>query len=94
MKTKDEVLIKLGKQAKKVNVEFNLIANVEKMSEAVDSLLVQYNKITDELRQKGSVLKSEYERTIKASKELGIDAEPLMKEAGKAIGKLKMIKLI
>jgi hypothetical protein len=74
--------------------DFLSVSNVEKMSEAVDDLLIQYAKTIDELKQKGGGLKFEYDKVLKDAKELGLDAEPLMKESAKAIGKLKMYKLI
>ena len=82
------------KVTKSLDVNFSSVSNVEKMSDAVDDLLIQYAKTIDELKQKGGGLKFEYDKVLKDAKELGLDAEPLMKESAKAIGKLKMYKLI
>jgi hypothetical protein len=79
---------------KGVKFELGAAQDVEKMSVAVDDLLLQYDKTAEELKRKGGMLNFEYNKVLKNAKELGVDAELLMKEAGKAIGKLLMRKLI
>ena len=82
------------KITKSLDVNLSAVSDVEKMSVAVDDLLIQYDKTAEELKRKGGMLKFEYDKVLKNAKELGLDAEPLMKEAGKAVGKLLMRKLI
>jgi len=78
---------------KGIKFELGATQDVEKMSVAVHDLLLQYDKTAEELERKGGMLNFEYNKVLKNAKELGIDAEPLMKEAGKAIAKLIVRKL-
>ena len=77
-----------------IDVKLAGVNDVEKMSLAVENLLIQYTKTIDELKQKGGMLLLEYNKVLNTAKSLGIDAEPLMRESGKSIGKLKMYKLL
>ena len=78
MKTKEEVLIKLGEQTKKVNVEFALIDDVDKLLDTANqkrrSLVSQGLKIAEQLNE----LQSDYTSAFMKAK----DAENKAKDLG------------
>lgn len=80
MKTKDEVLIKLGEQSKKVNVEFGLAQDLESELRSIlsqenesDKYLKQAENSISQTKKNMISLSSNIDSAIKKADDLGLD---------------------
>ena len=80
MKTKEEVLIKLGEQTKKVNIEFALLDDVKKLASKFEPLMAKslslYNQTILSFKEVEKILNDSdklIDEGILKSKEIGID---------------------